>query len=202
MAYSDSSISRAAETLSRAFQSDPFFDYLLPAPQVRSAVLPSFFRVVARYSAVYGQLDLAPDDSGASCWLRPGHTMATAGHMLRLGRPPWRLWQSLARLGIGGARRLSALVAYTDQQHGRLMLDAHWYLWALGVVPARQRQGVGAGLLGKGLARADADRRPCYLETNNALNVLFYQKYGFRVVSHGQPAGHALTFWAMRRDPQ
>ncbi len=202
MAYSISSITRAADVLSRAFQSDPFFDYVLPMPQVQSEVLPSFFRVVARYSAVYGQLDLAPDDCGAACWLRPGHTVPTAGRMLRLGRPPWRLWRSLARLGMGGARRLSTLVAYADEQHRRLMPDGHWYLWALGVEPARQRQGVGAGLLGTGLARADADRKPCYLETNNALNVLFYQKYGFRVVHCGQPAGHLVTFWTMRRDPQ
>jgi ribosomal protein S18 acetylase RimI-like enzyme len=156
--------------------------------------------MVAGNSAAYGKLDLAPDGHGAACWLRPGHTSLSAGRLLRLGLPRWRLWQSLARLGIGGARRLSALVAYADEQHHRAMPDAHWYLWALGVEPALQRQGLGTRLLSMGLARADSDRKPCYLETNNALNVTFYQRCGFRIVNCGQPAGHALTFWTMRRD--
>jgi len=202
LAYSTSSVARATEVLSRAFQSDPFFDYLLPRPEVRSAVLPALFDMVAGYSAAHGELDLAADGWGVACWLRPGHTLPTAGRLLCLGLPRWRLWQSLAKLGIGGALRLSALAAYADRQHRRNMPEAHWYLWALGVEPARQRQGVEASLLRMGLARADADRKPCYLETNTALNVLFYQKHGFRVVNHGQPAGYRLTFWAMRREPQ
>jgi hypothetical protein len=51
------------------------------------------------------------------------------------------------------------------------------------------------------LARADADRLPCYLETMNEKNVLFYEKYGFRVVRDGEVPRHGLRAWAMLREP-
>jgi ribosomal protein S18 acetylase RimI-like enzyme len=197
-----SPITQAADALGRAFQSDPLFDYLVPQPEARSVVLPAFFGMVAGYSHAHGALDLAPEGQGAACWLRPGHTAPAARHLLPLGATRWRLWRALVKLGWGGMRRLSALSAYANEQHRRAALREHWYLWAFGVDPDRQRQGVGGQLLQAGLARADADRLQCYLETNNVLNLIFYQKRGFKVVSRGQPAGHELTFWAMRRDPR
>ena len=203
----------ATAMLGRAFESDPMFTYLLPQPKARSRVVPAFFGMVASYSRAYGVLDMAPDVQGApevkgtavigaACWLRPGHTAPAALRLLHLGWPRWTLYRAMFTLGVEGLRRLSALAAFADQQHRQAAPGPHWYLWALGVDPACQRQGVGTQLLRPGLARADAEHLPCYLETNNVLNLIFYQKYGFKVVTRSQPEGHELTFWAMRRDPQ
>ena len=193
---------QAAAVLGRAFQSDPLFEYLLPKPQARNTVLPAFFGILAGYSRAHGVLDVAPEGQGVACWLRPGHTTPMTRHLLWLGLSRWPLWRALVQLGVKGIRQLSALTAYADAQHRQAAPSAHWYLWALGVEPDHQRQGVGRRLLQVGLARADAERRPCYLETNNVLNLLFYQKYGFKMVGRGQPDGHELTFWALRREPQ
>ena len=193
---------QAAQVLGRAFQSDPLFVYLLPNPQARAVAAPAFFGVVAAYAQAYGILDLAPEGMGAACWLRPGHTSIAVRRMLRLGRPPLRLWRACFLLGVAGFRRLAALNAYAEEQHRRAVQAEHWYLLAFGVEPDRQGQGVGGQLLQVGLARADLERRTCYLETNNVLDIDFYQKHGFKVVNHGQPAGHELTFWVMRREPQ
>ena len=192
----------AAQVLSRAFQSDPLFVYLMPNAEVRAVVTPAFFGVVAAYAQAYGVLDLAPDGAGAACWLRPGQTSPKVRQMLRLGWPPRRLWRALFLFGARRMRQLMAISGYAEEQHRRAMPGEHWYLWAFGVDPERQRQGVGGRLLQVGLDRADAERKPCYLETNNVLNVSFYQKRGFKVVNHGQAAGHEVTFWAMRRESQ
>jgi len=192
----------AARVLGRAFQSDPLFVYLMPSAEVRAVVAPAFFGVVAAYAQAYGVLDLAPDGAGAACWLRPGQTTLKVRQMLGLGRPPWRLWRALFLFGVRRMRQLMTISDYAEEQHRRGMPGEHWYLWAFGVDPDRQGRGVGGGLLQVGLDRADAERKPCYLEANNVLNVSFYQKRGFKVVNHGQAAGHEVTFWAMRREPQ
>ncbi len=190
----------AAQVLGRAFQSDPLFVYLMPKPEVRAAVAPAFFGVVAAYAQAYGVLDLAPDGAGAACWLGPGQTSPSMRQMLRLGWPPARLRRALFLFGFRGIRRLMAISNYAEEQHRRAMPGEHWYLWSFGVDPERQRQGIGGGLLQVGLDRADLECKPCYLETNNVLDVSFYQKRGFKVVNHGQAPGHEVTFWAMRRE--
>jgi ribosomal protein S18 acetylase RimI-like enzyme len=193
---------RASEILGRAFQSDPQFEYLLPQPQARRIVTPGLFGLVAGYTAAYGALDLSPESQGVACWLRPGHTVPWRRHFLWLSLSRWRSWRALLRLGWSGFQRLLALTAYADEQHHYAAPTAHWYLWAIGVDPDYQRQGIGGRLLQLGLERADADHLPCYLETNNVLNLMLCQKHGFKMVSRGQPAGHELTFWTMRRDAQ
>lgn len=66
--------------------------------------------------------------------------------------------------------------------------------------PGQQGAGVGSALMAPILARADADRVPCYLETAEAANVAFYQRRGFVTVRQGTaPAG--VPYWTMRRDP-
>jgi GNAT superfamily N-acetyltransferase len=71
-----------------------------------------------------------------------------------------------------------------------------------GVEPARQRQGVGSALLAPVLERADLERLPCYLETLEAPNVLFYKQLGFAVVISDVEPRSGLRFWTMRRDPR
>jgi GNAT superfamily N-acetyltransferase len=53
----------------------------------------------------------------------------------------------------------------------------------LGVDQARQRQGIGSALLAPTLERADLERLPCYLETLATMNVPFYERHGFAVVT-------------------
>ncbi|WP_316042335.1 hypothetical protein [Nocardiopsis sp. CNR-923] len=52
----------------------------------------------------------------------------------------------------------------------------------LGTDPVARGTGVGARLLCEGLARADADAVPVYLETTNPANIGYYEHHDFRVV--------------------
>ena len=49
------------------------------------------------------------------------------------------------------------------------------------------------------LSRAGAENLSCYLETMNSVNVPFYERHGFHVVSEGEPPGSGLRIWAMLR---
>ena len=189
--------SQVSEVLARAFQNDPLLKYLVPDDARRVRLLPSFFSLVVRYCLRYGEVYTNETLEGVACWLAPGNTMPTIGRMLRIG-----VHVSPLQFGWAGLRRFMAVAAYTDAIHMRVAWGQHWYLWALGVDPSYQGRGIGGVLIQPVLARANATRLPCYLETENKRNVAFYQKYGFEVISEGEVPNGGLRVWAMLREPQ
>jgi GNAT superfamily N-acetyltransferase len=70
------------------------------------------------------------------------------------------------------------------------------------IAPMQQGQGIGSALLQPVLARADAHRLPCYLETGVARNVPFYERHGFQVVAEGILPRGGPPLWAMVRVPR
>ena len=85
--------------------------------------------------------------------------------------------------------------------------EEHWYLQLLATHPDWQRQGLGAALMAVQFERADAEGRPCHLETETPENVAYYRRHGFEVRSEwdvdpdgslGSPGPH---MWGMLRPP-
>ena len=106
------------------------------------------------------------------------------------------------RLGWAPFRRLMNVMTCIEPLHKRDVPAAHWYLMSLGVDPPRQGQGVGGRLIQPILARADAERLPCYLETMKERNLPFYRRHGFEVVVEDVIPKGGPRFWTMRRDPK
>ena len=136
------------------------YSYLFPDFDERSRSLGRLWKGVVRYSLTYGEVYTTPALAGVACWLSPGNTRVTTWRMARTG---FELQRAVIRLNREARRRVIELLTYTDQIHSRVMTRPHWYLWALGVEPDRQRQGVGSRLLRPVLARADEAGVPCYL---------------------------------------
>ncbi len=187
---------QASEVLARAFYTDPMLQCLVPNDAKRTHLLPSFFGLVVRYCLSYGEVYTTPTLKGAACWLTPGNTTPTFARILRTG-----VYVSPLDFGLAGLLRILQISAYTEAAHVRAAPGQHWYLWALGVDPPHQGQGIGGMLIQPVLARADADGLPCYLETENPRNVPFYQKHGFKVMSEGEVTSHRLHIWSMLREP-
>lgn len=75
------------------------------------------------------------------------------------------------------------------------------YLSHIGVVPERQREGLGGALMRAGAAQADRDGLATWLETSKAANADYYARSGYRcVVDEDAPDG-GPHIWFMRRDP-
>jgi ribosomal protein S18 acetylase RimI-like enzyme len=73
--------------------------------------------------------------------------------------------------------------------------EPHWYLAVLGVRPESRGRGAGSALLEPGLARADAEGMPCYLESSNKRNVSLYERHGFEIrAEHWLPDGPMFTY--------
>jgi ribosomal protein S18 acetylase RimI-like enzyme len=186
---------RASEVLARAFYNDPMLQCLVPNDVKRIRLLLSFFGLVVRYCLHYGEVYTTPALEGAACWLSPGNTTPTFVRILRTG-----VYVSPLDFGLGGLLRDLQISAYMDAAHARAAPGRHWYLWALGVDPPYQGQGIGGMLIQPVLVRADAEGLPCYLETENPRNVPFYQKHGFTVVSEGEVTRRRLHVWGMLRE--
>lgn len=188
---------KAGNLLGRAFAEDPLMTFWLPKAAQRHRHVPRLMRFVVRYSLQYGIVETTSPENGIACWLPPGEVNFHYGALLRTGWLPIP-FQS----GLHNYARMFDNENYTHLIRLRACPGMHWYLWALGVEPARQGQGIGGTLLAAGLEHVDAQGLPCYLETHNPRNLPIYRHFGFEVFEEGEVPGHGLRFWGMRRPAQ
>lgn len=188
---------RAVEVLTLAFLEDPIYRTLIADPADRRHSLEALWRALIRTCRRYGVVDSTPEIAGVACWLAPGHADLGLWPMLRTGLA---LPRAMLQFPADGRKRFLEMVAVSDRIRREKMPLPHWYLWALGVNPVLQGQGIGRALLAHGLARADESRLPCYLETETEANVAFYTRRDFEVVHEGEVVG--LRLWSMLRRPR
>jgi ribosomal protein S18 acetylase RimI-like enzyme len=184
--------SGAEETLSCAFEEDPITSYLFPADTNRLKRLKFVFRVELLYASRHGVVETIGEGKAIAIWLPPGRTKGAFTAMVQSGAilAPFRL-------GLKAAWRVILLLRSIQELRLRLVSGDHWYLLGLGVHPQHQGQGWGSELVRHGLARAQSVELPCYLETTNQRNIVFYQRNGFRLVGDRPIARGGPTVWGM-----
>ena len=187
---------RAAALLARAFHDDPLYRAVLPDEDKRRRASSWLHDRVLRYCFLYGTTHTLPSLPGVACWLPPGQTEVTIGRIMRSG-----LLAMPLRMGPAAFVRFSAYMNYSSELRRQKSPDTYWYLWALGVDLPHQGKGVGGRLIRPVLEEADASGTACYLETENARNLAFYEKYGFQVVAEGRVPRLDLPTWSMTREP-
>lgn len=187
----------AAEVYARAFRDYPMVTHYWPDPERRARHLTWYLGCAIEYGLRYGEVYTTPDVAGIAVWLPPGQTHITTWRYFLAGYLPIAL-----RMGI---RQFFTETMPSDewvqQVHEEIVPGPHWYLWGIAVDPKRQGQGIGTALMRPGLERADAQHLPCYLETHDEVNVLFYTRRGFDLVRTEQVPGSDLRFWCFLREP-
>jgi len=190
------SIDRAATTLERGFSPDPMFTWIFPDAATRPAALRRLLRVPLEYGLGYGRVTASHDAKAVSIWLPPGSGI-TIPRMIRsgmLGVP--------FRTGFGPFRTFMTANEIMDKIHKTRVPEPHWYLMIVAVDPELQNQRIGSALVREGLALADRDATPCYLETSVRRNLAFYERLGFAVLEEAALGTGGPQAWAMRREPQ
>ena len=190
-------IKQSARVLARAFHDDPGVAWILPGERSRRPLLRWNFEVFLRYGHRFGEAYCTPETpEAAAIWLPPSEPHFSLRRLAQLGYlgavfklDPWALIRSVAMMA-----RLEGL-------HKRDVPGPHWYLAVLGVDPPRQGQGVGGSIIQPVLHRADIERLPCYLETGKAIDVRFYRKHGFEVLSVRDLPRGGPRYWTMVREP-
>lgn len=176
-------------TLARAFADDPLTSHLLPNVATRSAKLPRMFRLLFKLGLPYH-----------ACYVTSGYEAAT------LWRPPngWHVHlrdyvlNAPELFGIFGGN-VFGVMSTMDRVEKVHPQKPHWYLQTIGTDPAKQGKGFGSLIMRDQLARADAARMPCYLESSKDTNIPIYQSFGF-VVTGEIRIPNGPTLWPMWRD--
>lgn len=189
-------VRQAAALMARAFHDDPFFTFVLPDPVRRERVLPWLFGRTISYGLRYGRVYTTPSFEGIALWLGPEKPALTGMGTFLTG-----LFLLPLKLGWQELKKSMRLARSSDELHKRSIAGRHWYLLGLGVEPSRQGHGVGAALLQPVMALADRERLVCYLDTNNALNLPFYERVGFTLAGHARSSQAGPGTWCMRRQP-
>ena len=165
------SLSDTARVLGRAFTTDPVMGWLLSGRTDQERRLTKLFSAFLAGAARKpdAQVLRDPQQRAAAIWLPPGQWKTRNLDLLRT------LPLVVSAFGTGTPRALDVLTR-TERVHPD---EPHWYLEAVGVVPAARGQGVGGPMLQPVLDRCDADGLPAYLESSNPRNISFYERHGF-----------------------
>lgn len=190
-------LAEAGDVLARAFHDDPIWTWVFPDAAARARTLPWFMEVGTRYCLLFGETYTTSGRvDGAADWLTPGNTGFPPQRLIEAGYAPMR-----EKFGPEPYARFMAMLAHEQPLHDEAVPGPHYYLMTLGVDPPRQGQGVGGALIQPVLARANAERLPCYLETEREINVTFYRRHGFEVVTEFDVPGGGPHIWTMKRQP-
>ena len=190
------SIERATTTLERAFSPDPLFTWVFPDPAARPAALQRFMRVPLEYGLRYGRITTSHEAKAASVWLPPGPGV-TIPRMILSG-----MLSVPFRTGFGPFVKFMTANEIMDKIHKARMPEPHWYLLVVGIDPEMQGQGAGSAIVREGLALADRESKPCYLDTSERRNLAFYERLGFVVLEEATLGNGGPKAWAMRREPR
>ncbi|MGL5838773.1 MAG: GNAT family N-acetyltransferase [Sphingorhabdus sp.] len=178
-------------TLSDAFMTDPALAYIIPDQKTRAKALPKLFALLVAEDSRAGRVMRSANDEAAALWRNPGMAKDSGGSGLRLILNMIRIF--------GFALPRASVVA--DALSAHLPDGRYHYLHFVGVRSAHQGKGWGGAIIREGLAQADTDGLPTWLETATPENVPLYQRLGFVTqVEWDIPKG-GPHFWGMRRQP-
>ncbi|MFH9075621.1 GNAT family N-acetyltransferase [Streptomyces alboflavus] len=176
-----------SRTLTLAFDDDPMMRWFFPDEATREAGLGRYFATI--FTRQYGRHGVCErTESAASFWVPPGAQDKAV--------PDAETVQELSEI-LGDRAPLFREAVELAAEHGPK--EPHWYLAVVGADPAAQGQGHGSALLRSGLAKADADGLPVYLESSKPANIPVYEHFGFTVLGEVELPGGGPALWAMRR---
>lgn len=174
------------DLLLAAFVTDAATRCLYPAEAAYRAHFPGFLLVLGGRAFDAGAVD--NEAAGAALWVAPG--VKVDGDIIGAHLE--------ATISV---ERLPQLVAGMEMQ-GRLHPQVpHWYLPWIVVRPEALGQGIGGALLRHGLARADHDGLPTYLEATSRRNAALYARHGFDVLGVIDAPGYPeiIAMWRPAR---
>jgi ribosomal protein S18 acetylase RimI-like enzyme len=178
---------RLTATLVAAFAGDPIIRWSFTDAATYLDAFPALVGALGGAAFDTGAADEVADHAGGALWIAPQTPLDTDA----IG--------ALLHATVATAR-LPELGDFLDQVGEHHPDDAHWYLPFVGVDPTAQGRGLGSALLRHGLARADRDRLPAYLEASSPRNRALYERHGF-VVTGEIRTPTSPPLWPMWRRP-
>ncbi len=187
------SVARARTVLARAFFDDPLMVWFFPDPEVRPHACAAMFGLLSEHYLADGRVDVVTrsEPVGVAMWRWPGAVTPAADEPEEL---PSIGGLMTGFMGAARAREVGTAMGALDALRPP---EPYAYLHLLAVDPAACRQGLGGGLLDRGLAAAREAGLVACLDTMNPANVPFYEAHGMSVRHEVRLGEDGPTSWAM-----
>ncbi len=189
------SVADVVRVLTVSFEADPLFEWVFPDPARRPAQIQRWWDLMVTGRPPEAELWEIGDHRAAAYWVGPSEQEPDPATVAE--------WQAafvemvVAETGEGAGERFDLFRRVVDVHPA----EPHWYLRAVGTLPAEQGRGLGAAVVAPVLARCDELGIPAYLESSNPRNLPFYLRLGFGFTGEIEqsPGGPVLT--CMWREP-
>ena len=189
----DDDLQVVADTLTRAFATDPVWGWAFPDPDLRLEQLGAAWEFFVRSALDADWVWLTEGCSAAAVWIPPGRGELRPDEE----EPLRRLLEE--QLGDGAARVIDTQERFeAAHPHGK----PHFYLTMLGTHPDHRGHGIGMALLEHTLALIDSERMPAFLESTNPANDHRYERVGFRRCGEFELAEDGPGVTQMWREPR
>lgn len=180
-------IDRFAETFGTAMYDDPMIRWPLPSEVSLEAVIEMTKPIASMYIDV-GSAWMLEDGLAVASWIAP----AAAARFEELEHP------TRAAVAPHTTDAGARYGQFWDWLASHLPQEPCWFLDLVAVQPSARGRGLGGHLVEHGLALAQADGLPSFLETGQRANVAYYERFGFRVVGQEEAPDGGPTIWFMR----
>ena len=184
-------IKKAANVLFNAFSDDPVWKEIFNDEDKYRVQ----FEIMVRFCMKYGNVFSTSDNFEG--------VMAITPHDKDMNL--WRIIRSGAfflSMKISSAtKKMAPIFKLIEEEKKNLDIGPYIHLLIMGVSQEFQGKGFGGKLLRVIVEKAEIERKPMYLETQNEKNVTLYEKYGFYVVKKinlSDPIN--LPMWLMVRE--
>ncbi len=184
---------RLVAAMARAFDDDPFANWVCAQDKRRARRIYDFMDVAYRITAPHGDVYTTGDVQGGAFWAPPAKWKMGPLQQLRLTPAMGR---------SAGWRRIPSVIGGLNAVEKHHPHEPHYYLLALGVEPELQGHGLGTQLMAPILERCDREKVPAYLESSKEKNVPLYERNGFQVTERLEIPNGGPPIWLMWRDPR
>jgi hypothetical protein len=187
-------INKAAQILGESFADYPIFKYILPDNDYRKKKIHHLFLFLINMGMIEGDV-VAPSKrmEGVSIWIHSSKIKASFSSGFKAG-----IMHLFFSIDLKSLIRFIDIGTRKQKVRTKILTGPYYLLDAIGVDPHAQRCGLGRMMIETKLHEFDAENVPCYLETSNPKNLLYYQKFGFCMI-HEYEIMNITIFCLLRR---
>jgi hypothetical protein len=171
-------IHRASQVLGKSFIDYPVLKFIFPDDQYRRDKIFHLFNFLVKLGMLNGEV-VAPTENieGVIIWVNPNNIKSSFFNILQAG------FINLAvKIDLSTLNRIRKFY-YTKQKiRSNIIKNSYYLLDVIGIDTQFQKKGFGRLLIETKLIEIDKTKKPCYVETSEEKNILFYKKFGFNLI--------------------
>ncbi|MCR8744068.1 GNAT family N-acetyltransferase [Romboutsia lituseburensis] len=185
---------KLAKVLTLSLEKDPLYINLFPDENKRKKYLDRFFEMRIKYGLKYGRVYTISDKYEGVLIILPGEDVMTPIKVFRSGGI-----KLIGTLGRNNMKKLVDILDYLYTKEKLYMRDNFIKISLIGINPIYQNKGYGSHMIKYILKQIEGQNISCYLETQNFINLNFYEKLGFKILETGNMPVENVSYWCMMK---